>query len=66
MEIARIDAVVKMTGLSKSSVWRKVKAGEFPSPIKLGPQARGWPQNEILAWVQARISERDGAACQQP
>ena len=51
----RLPEVLARTGLSKSSVWKFVKDGTFPEPIKLGPRARGWIESEIEAHNQARI-----------
>jgi prophage regulatory protein len=56
--ILRRDAVERMTGLPKSTLYAKVAAGEFPKPIKLGARAVGWLEHEIAAWQQARIEAR--------
>ena len=34
--IMRIPEVVKLTGLSKTTIWRRVRSGDFPLPVKLG------------------------------
>jgi prophage regulatory protein len=36
--------------------------GTFPKPVKLGPKAVGWVEEEIDAWIRARMAERDGKA----
>lgn len=56
--ILRRDAVERMTGLPKSTLYAKVAAGEFPKPIKLGARAVGWLEHDIAAWQQARIEAR--------
>ena len=43
--IFRLPKVLEMTGLSRTTVWRYVKAGTFPAPLKLGPRAVGWLAN---------------------
>ena len=61
------DAVLKramvsaITGLPASTLYRKVAAGEFPAPIKLGESASGWLLSEVDAWIAARRDERDAA-----
>jgi len=45
--IIRTPAVVKKTGLSRSTIYRKYKSGEFPAPVVLGPGAVGWFEHEI-------------------
>lgn len=41
-------------GLTCSSIYRLMRSGEFPSPIKVGPRAVRWPSNEIEAWLAGR------------
>ena len=32
--ILRIPEVVRITGLSKTTIWRRVKSGDFPAPVR--------------------------------
>ena len=34
--ILRTPEVVKATGLSKTTIWRRVRSGDSPVPLKLG------------------------------
>ena len=52
--ILRLPKVLEMTGLSRTSVWRQVKAGTFPKPVKLGPRAVGWLASKIDKWLRNR------------
>jgi prophage regulatory protein len=36
-------------------VWRLEKRGEFPARVQLGPNSVGWFDDEIDAWIEARI-----------
>ena len=46
--------------LSRTTLWQKVKRGEFPRPIALGDGIRkAFVASEIDAWIEARIAERD-------
>jgi prophage regulatory protein len=47
----------KLTGLSKSEIYRRIKEGEFPAPIRLGTQLSGWVPQDILAWRDRIISQ---------
>lgn len=55
--ILRLPAVKEATGLSRSSIYAKVKAGIFPPPIKLGPRSSGWLEIEISEWVHERMAD---------
>ena len=52
--LLRRDAVEKLTGLSRSSIYRLMRQGLFPEPLAVGPRAVRWPETEILAWLAAR------------
>ncbi|WP_295556721.1 AlpA family phage regulatory protein [uncultured Hyphomicrobium sp.] len=45
---------------SPGHIDRLEKAGRFPKRIVLGPCRVGWIESEVLAWLDARIKERDG------
>ena len=34
-----------------STLWRKVKAGEFPSPVKLGGRTTAWRVSDVRRWL---------------
>ena len=50
----RFRELGKRVGLSRSSVWRLERAGEFPQHRRLSPNAVGWWEPEIDAWLRAR------------
>jgi prophage regulatory protein len=37
---------------SSSTLWRKVKAGEFPAPVKLSSRVTAWRAEDVRAWMQ--------------
>lgn len=49
--ILRLPAVMARTGLSRSSIYRRIAAGEFPQAYSLGARAVGWLESEISAWI---------------
>lgn len=55
--IIRRKQVEARVGLSRSTIYDKVKAKEFPAPISLGAKAVGWIESEIDAWLNARIEQ---------
>ncbi len=46
--------VIEMTGLSMSTIWRLMKAGNFPLSIQLSSNRVGWNLNEVEAWIESR------------
>ncbi|HDX8383877.1 TPA: AlpA family transcriptional regulator [Aeromonas hydrophila] len=51
----RLKAVIEITGLSRTTIYRLAAAGQFPQAVKLGPRAVGWPSDQIEQWVAQRI-----------
>ena len=37
-----------------STLYRWVRDGSFPAPLKIGPQAIRWRLSEVLAWIESR------------
>ncbi len=54
--IIGIAEVCRATGRSRSSVRRYLNcpAIAFPQPVRLGPRDRGWFEDEINHWIEAR------------
>lgn len=57
--VLRRREVEARVGLKKSDLYARMAAGEFPRPIPLGARAVGWLEDEIDAWVTARVAERE-------
>ncbi len=53
-QMLRAPEVMARTGLSRVTIWRRVRAGTFPAPIQLGENSIGWPASEITAWLDSR------------
>lgn len=49
--ILRAKEVTNRTGLSRVTIWRKVRAGKFPAPRELGQHSVGWIESEVNDWL---------------
>ncbi|WP_374310851.1 helix-turn-helix transcriptional regulator [Dongia sp.] len=49
--IIRMKTVLARTGLSKSTIYRKIKEGTFPTQIKISTNGAGWKESDINRWV---------------
>ncbi len=52
--LLKIGEVVAMVALSESSIYREMRRGQFPQPIRVGARAVRWWLSEILAWLARR------------
>jgi prophage regulatory protein len=43
---------------SKPQLWRLIKAGKFPAPVKDMAKENVWAEHEIDAYVEAKMAER--------
>lgn len=47
----RIRDVLRITGLSRPTLYRRIAANRFPRPVHLGGRACGWSRVAITAWI---------------
>jgi len=53
--LMRLKEVLKQTGLGRSTIYEKIKTGDFPRQVKLGPKASAWPESAVQNWISDRI-----------
>lgn len=41
-------------GIGRTTIYRLMRAGEFPEPVRIGPRAVRWIEAEIAAWLASR------------
>ena len=46
--------VERRVGLRRSSLYREMREGRFPLPVRVGPRAVRWPSGEVEAWITSR------------
>lgn len=57
LTILRRKQVEARIGLSRSTIYERIKAGTFPAPISLGAKSVGWIESEIEAWLSAQVKK---------
>lgn len=62
--LLRRSEVEARVGLGRTSIYRLMRQGRFPEPLKVGPKAVRWPESEIEAWLAARPRASGEAADQ--
>ena len=61
--LLRLPDVQKLTGLSRSSVYRLEASGDFPQHVRLSERATAWRKDELLEWVDTRPRVNDHRPC---
>lgn len=50
--IIRLNTVLARTGLSRSTIYRKMVEGTFPAQFKISTNGTGWKESDINRWVE--------------
>lgn len=50
----RRPEVRQISGLSDSTIDRLEKLGDFPRRCRIGPRSVGWPESQVIAWLENR------------
>ena len=56
--IVRLKTVLARTGLSRSTIYRKIAEGTFPAQIKISTNGAGWKESDINCWVANPVGWR--------
>lgn len=50
--ILRLNTVLDRTGLSRTTLYRKVQLGTFPPQVKIAARCVGWRESSVNAWLR--------------
>lgn len=50
--ILRLNAVLDRTGLSRSTLYRKIERGTFPAQVRISERCIGWRESEVEQWLR--------------
>lgn len=52
--LLRLPEVMRLTGLSRTTIYRLMKMNRFPDRVLIGARAVAWRETDILAWLEER------------
>lgn len=61
IEFIRLREVKRNTGVGTTYIYEKMRTGDFPGQIKLGPRAVAWIKADVLAWAMKQVARTRGA-----
>jgi Predicted transcriptional regulator len=47
-------AVLERVPVSRTTLWRMERAGQFPKRIQISPNRVAWLESDVDAWLEAR------------
>lgn len=53
----RLDTILKIFPIGKTTWWEGVKSGKYPKPIKLSPRVTAWKAKDIKNLIEYYESE---------
>lgn len=53
IKLLRMREVIDLTGLSRASIYRRLKVGTFPNPVRLGENSIAWRSSEVAHWIDS-------------
>lgn len=56
--LLRMAAVRARLGVGRTTVWKLVRTGQLPPPVKLTATARAWRASDIERFIRERPSTR--------
>lgn len=56
--LIRVAEVSSLVGMGTTTIYQRMKDGEFPRPVKMGTLV-AWVESEIEEWIESRIKARD-------
>ncbi|MBZ9736440.1 MULTISPECIES: helix-turn-helix transcriptional regulator [unclassified Mesorhizobium] len=56
--IIRLRTVLARTGLSRSTMYRKIAEGTFPAQIKISVNGAGWRESDVNQWIENPVAWR--------
>ena len=48
-------AVEQRTSLDITTIYRKIKAGTFPPPVRVGRRRVAWRESDLVAWQSSLV-----------
>ena len=51
--LIRWPEVFRIYKKSRTQTWRDIRAGNFPAPVKIGPNSVAWFEDEVAAKVES-------------
>ena len=58
MRLIKIKEVIKMTSLSRATIYKYMADDSFPRPVSLGTKAVAWVEDEVENWIVEKIEAR--------
>ena len=57
LKLLRFPMVRERTGLSRSTIWRLERQGDFPKHRRISANVVAWVEEEVMNWIHFKIGD---------
>ena len=57
LKLLRFPMVRERTGLSRSTIWRLERCGDFPKHRRISANVVAWVEEEVLSWIHSKVGD---------
>lgn len=65
VRLIRMDEVCRLTAMSRTAVYAKIKTGDFPQPVNTYGSCKAWKLAEVEGWINGLEPQPQKAAASQ-
>lgn len=58
MGFIRLPILVKLLGVSKTTIYKEIREGRFPKQVRISPRVSAWRISDIKAHLEQLTNER--------
>jgi prophage regulatory protein len=52
LTVAELETITRM---ERTTIYRRIKAGDFPAPLQISPRKSLWRLSDVNAWRESRV-----------
>ena len=56
--LLRLPAVIQITGLARSTIYKLMAEGQFPGSLRITQRSVAWSSADIAQWIESRAPSR--------
>ena len=57
LKLLRFPTVRERTGLSRSTIWRLERQGDFPKHRRISANVVAWVEAEVMSWIHSKVGD---------
>jgi prophage regulatory protein len=55
VELYTMKEVCGLLKKSRTTLWRWIRSGHFPQPLKIGPNSLVWTEDQVTQWIESKF-----------